>query len=201
MKDYVTYVLIGILFISNIAIVSCTTGDDGLNIVLDQYAADKYADLDYTKRCTVTPTRQYYLDQINAIRRSGTYCGNKWYHPVRQLSYDCNGEPSALIHAKDMLDNQYFDHTGTDGSNAGDRLEMTDVWVRSWWEILAMNYINLDDAIQAWLDSPGHCEAIMASNVNKISLVYLGGGNGRVKRVWVSVLYKTYEDYRKEIVF
>ena len=69
---------------------------------------------------------------------------------------------AALRQANDMAINDFVDHTGSDGSTVGERLEDSCYRWSTYGEILAAGYENPEDAIAAWLDSDGHMSIILS---------------------------------------
>ena len=67
-------------------------------------------------------SRNKLLTLVNKARQSGQYCGNKWYAPVKKVRWNDQLEDAAKEHSKDMYENNFFSHKGSNGQYAGDRL-------------------------------------------------------------------------------
>jgi uncharacterized protein YkwD len=69
-------------------------------------------------------------------------------------------DDAAMIHAEDQLNARcaqgYLTHTGTDGSDAGNRIARTGLWFREWGENLGCGQVTALQVIQGWMNSPGH---------------------------------------------
>ena len=63
---------------------------------------------------------------------------------------------AAQRHADDMAANNYFSHTGRDGSNAGTRISRAGYAWRTWGENIAWGYANWTAALNGWKNSSGH---------------------------------------------
>jgi uncharacterized protein YkwD len=64
----------------------------------------------------------------------------------------------------DMANNDFFDHTGSDGLKVWDRASQAGYpWSAIGENIAAgISLSSVSAAVQAWLDSPGHCANIMS---------------------------------------
>ena len=63
---------------------------------------------------------------------------------------------AALRHSNDMADNNFFNHTGSDGTRAGNRLDEACYNWKAYGEIIAAGYGSPAGVVEAWMDSPGH---------------------------------------------
>jgi uncharacterized protein YkwD len=105
--------------------------------------------------------RERLLILVNNARESGHMCGDKWYDPAPAITWDDKVAQAALIHSEDMDKNHFFSHTGSDGSEAGERLVRAGYKWHTWGENIAWGYESEEEVIEGWLQSPGHCENIM----------------------------------------
>jgi uncharacterized protein YkwD len=105
--------------------------------------------------------RRDILQEVNHIRRSGCMCGEEYMPPVKELAWSAQLERAAREHAEDMFRNDFFDHGSSDGSTLADRVDATGFK----WSIIGENicwgYNSVEDAVQGWIDSPGHCHNMM----------------------------------------
>jgi uncharacterized protein YkwD len=63
---------------------------------------------------------------------------------------------AAQSHSQDMASQEFFDHTGSDGSTPGDRITREDYPWTFFAENLGCGYPTAEAMVQGWLDSPGH---------------------------------------------
>lgn len=69
---------------------------------------------------------------------------------------------AARRHSNDMADNDFFDHTGSDGSNAGQRIETACYDWSAWGEIIGCRSDgDANEMVAVWLDSPPHRAIIL----------------------------------------
>ncbi len=101
------------------------------------------------------------LELINDARAEGRDCGNEFFPAAPPLKWDDRVEAAALGHSTDMAENQFFDHEGSDGSDTGDRLMNEGYDPSAWGETILAGIENETAVVEAFLDSPGHCEILM----------------------------------------
>jgi len=114
------------------------------------------------------------LNLVNQARSAGRTCGSTYYPPVDSLKWSSTVESASRIHSDDMYRNNFFSHTGSDGSSVGDRLERVSYNWSSYGENIAKGYTSEQSVIDAWLESPGHCANIMRSYFTEMGLSRVG---------------------------
>ena len=103
------------------------------------------------------------LDAVNAFRAGTRSCGSEGtFAPAPALAWSCELAAAALHHSADMANNNFFSHTGSDGSSAGDRATRAGYTWSAWGENIAAGYTSVSAVMQGWIDSPGHCANLMA---------------------------------------
>ena len=78
------------------------------------------------------------------------------------VAYDSRLDAAAQAHADDMLDNNYFSHTGLNGSSVSDRVRAAGYNYRALGENIAAGYQSEESVMAGWVGSPGH----QANNIN-----------------------------------
>jgi uncharacterized protein YkwD len=132
---------------------------------------------------TPTPTStsdfgQQVLDLTNQFRAQNGLA------PLR-LNTELNA--AALTHSKNMALQDFFSHTGKDGSTVGDRLKTVGYESQAWGENIAAGYATPDQVVQSWINSPGH-----RANLLNRSYTELGVGYYYLANDTGSVNYKSY---------
>jgi len=119
--------------------------------------------------------RDLLLQLVNSYRAMGYSCGNKGYfEPANPLIWNDAIELAAYDHSLDMFTNDFFSHTGSDGSNLTDRMERRGYnWIVAG-ENIAWGYKTEEDVIEGWLSSPGHCANIMYPDFEEIGIAKVG---------------------------
>lgn len=118
------------------------------------------------------------LQLVNEQRQQGCNCGSVYYPPVPPLTWNNQLEEAAQAHASDMYENNYFSHTGNDGSNAGDRINRIGYFWRAYGENIAKGYKTEQTVMNAWILSEDHCKNIMSSAFREL-------GAAKVNNYWV----------------
>jgi uncharacterized protein YkwD len=127
------------------------------------------------------------LERLNEIRANGGRCGGSEFPPSPPLTRSPALDDAARMHALDMAQNSFLAHTGSDGSNPGDRVSRTGYEWRVVAENVAAGQTSADDIAATWLDSAGHCANLMDAKYSQTGLAYaLNPGDGR-DIYWVQV--------------
>lgn len=120
------------------------------------------------------PDKELLLRLINNYRTSGCTCGSEYFQSVNPIVWNDTIELAAKIHSIDMNNNDFFDHTGSDGSNAGNRLDSVNYSWSTWGENIAKGYISEQQAVEGWVNSVGHCKNIMNGNFQEMGIATSG---------------------------
>ncbi|HSN51803.1 MAG TPA: CAP domain-containing protein [Woeseiaceae bacterium] len=127
------------------------------------------------------------LEHLNAIRARGGRCGATEFPPGPPLARSPALDQAARAHAEDMARNSFLAHTGSDGSNPGERVSRAGYHWEAVAENVASGQTSADDVAATWLESPGHCENLMDAKYAETGIAYaLNPGDGR-DIYWVQV--------------
>ncbi len=94
---------------------------------------------------------------------------------------------AAQSHAVDMARNNYFSHTGLNGSSIGDRSKSTGYKYRLVGENLAAGKTTPEATIRQWMNSSGHRANILNGRFTEIGFGYANAPNSLYKNYWVQV--------------
>ncbi len=125
------------------------------------------------------------LQLVNAARRQGQVCGSVRYPPAAPLHLSAPLTRAAQSHADDMLNKGYFEHSGSDGSTAAQRVAASGYRYRRVGENIALGPENAQEVVHGWLASPGHCQNIMDAAFLDIGIAYAVSSSGRPRIYWV----------------
>lgn len=121
------------------------------------------------------------LEYVNEARANGIWCGDKYCSPVQPLKWNDKLSNAAMRHSQDQAKNEFLGHTGSDGSEAADRINDTGYIWSSCGE--NVGYGNADKfgqsskgAVKGWLESPEHCANIMNPAFTEIGVASVRGG-------------------------
>jgi uncharacterized protein YkwD len=137
--------------------------------------------------CGLTAEEQAMLDAVNAARAQGRSCGSTAYPARAALSWSCKLEAAALGHSTDMANNNYFSHTGLNGSSPGDRITAAGYSWSSYGENIAAGASSVSQVMQMWLDSPGHCANIMGGNFTNLGAARFSNPASTYNVYWTQV--------------
>ena len=77
---------------------------------------------------------------------------------------------AAQLKVEHMLANNYFDHIAPDGKQPWDFLDEVNYDYKTAGENLAMDFVEIDNAHQAWLQSPTHRQLILDPKYQEIGI-------------------------------
>jgi uncharacterized protein YkwD len=113
---------------------------------------------------------------INAHRAAGAYCGAQGrFAATTPLAWNNALTQAALRHSDDMVANDFFNHTGSDGTSAGDRATAAGYIWSTWGENIAAGQPTVSSVVAGWMASPGHCANIMRERFRDIGLACVSG--------------------------
>jgi uncharacterized protein YkwD len=101
------------------------------------------------------------LTLVNNARSAPHECGGTSYPAAAALAWHCQLENAAQGHSTSMAENDYFSHTGLDGSSPGDRISAAGYNWSSYGENIAAGYGDAQTVMDAWMASAGHCANLM----------------------------------------
>lgn len=115
------------------------------------------------------------LTLVNQHRAQGAQCGDEAIGPREPLEMHPALQCAARVHTADMVEHDYFSHTGRNGSSPGDRMKAAGYEGGGWGENIASGSSTAEGAMDQWMNSPGHCRNIMG-NYRYIGVGYAGDG-------------------------
>lgn len=110
------------------------------------------------------------LVHLNAARVAGATCGGTNRPPVGRVALNDLLIEAAQAHSNDMLEMRNLTHTGSDGSNPGQRIARTGYQAATWGENAASGYRDEPAVVAGWLRSTPHCNSIMNGNYTEIGV-------------------------------
>jgi uncharacterized protein YkwD len=143
----------------------------------------------------VAPTRarapvlaEQALRLVNDVRAKGTRCGERSFGPAPPMRLSDTLASVALGHASDMAEQNYFEHVDLAGRSPADRVRAVGYREKLVGENIAYGPQSVEEVVQGWLDSPGHCENIMDPRFAEMGLAYAAGQSARRGLFWVQLL-------------
>ena len=121
-----------------------------------------------------------FLDAVNKTRTQARICGDKYFAAAPALRLDNRLNKAAFKHSEDMFKHQFLEHTSSNGDTLVERMQDENYSWRAVAENIAFNQKSINQVIEAWLSSPGHCSNMMSAD-------YTQTGIANVNRYWTQV--------------
>jgi uncharacterized protein YkwD len=128
------------------------------------------------------------LELGNDVRARGTRCGSRSFAPAPPVSLSGALSGVAFGHATDMAAHDYFEHQDLAGHSPADRVRAVGYHEKLVGENIAYGPASVEEVVQGWLDSPGHCENLMDPRFAQMGIASAAGQAARRGLFWVQVL-------------
>ncbi|MFC5698037.1 CAP domain-containing protein [Pseudomonas sp. GCM10022186] len=115
---------------------------------------------------------QALLAKVNAARARSRMCGGKRFAAARPLTWSSALGSAALQHSRSMATRDYFSHQGPNGDSPFDRARAAGYKGRQVGENIAAGQGSPSQAMESWLDSPGHCANLMNPRFTHVGAAY-----------------------------
>ena len=165
---------------------ACLGGADGAGNVTSQDVSVIPPHIGNDPDPGVADIRDEFLAAVNQARSVSQVCGTTPYGPAPAVSWSENLAMASYLHSEDMVLNNFFSHTGSDSSSAGQRISRQGYPWRTYGENIAVGYPTVSSVIQGWLGSEGHCKNLMNPAFTEIGAGYAIGpfGGNPAARYW-----------------
>jgi uncharacterized protein YkwD len=137
-----------------------------------EFTALAYCDDVITWTVAWTDFENQVLTLVNQKRAAGATCGGVAKPPVPALTLDTKLRCAARKHSKDMAINNFFSHTGSNGSTFTQRITAAGYTYRYAGENIGAGYSTPAAAVNGWMASSGHCNNIMNPNFKHLGVGY-----------------------------
>jgi len=137
--------------------------------------------------CETDETGRALLERVNDARSQPRQCGDENFDAAEPLSWDCRLEDAAQAHSNDMAELEYFSHTGPDGVEMGERVRSRGYDWSAVGENIAGGQKSVDDVVDGWLSSPGHCANLMSPKFTEMGAARGEAPGSRYSPFWTQV--------------
>ncbi len=130
------------------------------------------------------------LDAVNAFRAQARTCGSRGSFPaVTPLTWRCELKSAALAHSRDMANNNFFDHIGSDGSSPSQRVTRAGYSWSTVGENIAAGIplSGVSAVMQSWIDSAGHCANLMNASFTNFGAAKYSNSSSTYEVYWTQV--------------
>ncbi len=119
--------------------------------------------------------REKFLERVNEARHKGCNCGKTYFPPAPPLVWNYQLEDAAMGHAEDMSSKNYFSHTSKDGRTMAQRIGNAGYGFKGFksytvGENIASGQMSIDEVMNGWLHSEGHCRNLMNPSFKEIGI-------------------------------
>jgi uncharacterized protein YkwD len=128
------------------------------------------------------------LQRINAARASGYRCGRHAMGPAAPLRWELSLYSAAQSHSLDMAKRNYFEHRSPEGADVASRAAAVHYRWKTVGENIAAGVRSMPEAMQGWLESPGHCENILNPQFQDVALACVAQPGTEWGTYWTMVL-------------
>jgi uncharacterized protein YkwD len=128
------------------------------------------------------------LRLVNEARARGAQCGAQSFGPAPPLTLSGTLASVALGHATDMAEHDYFEHQDPAGRSPADRVRAAGYQEKVVGENIAYGPKSVEEVVNGWLASPGHCQNIMDPRFAQMGLGLAPGRASRRGLFWVQLL-------------
>ena len=112
------------------------------------------------------------LELVNVARAQARNCGDRQFGAAPPVAWNAQLAQAALAHSSDMATHRRFSHQGSDGSEAAQRATRAGYRWRHIGENIAAGQTSPQEAVQGWIDSPGHCANLMNPQFSEMGAGY-----------------------------
>lgn len=135
---------------------------------------DEAVSIELDLRPTALPIAQARYNIISLTNRERVNRGLPALRSSNALNNACQS------HANDMARNRFLSHTGSDGSNGGQRARRNGLGWSAWGENVAAGQRGSAEVVNAWMSSSGHRANILNARYNAIGVGLQQASNGTI---------------------
>ena len=142
--------------------------------------------------CNIPDFATSALARINQLRAAGADCRTSGsFAPAAALTWSPLLTQSSEVESQDMVANNFFSHTGSNGSTPDTRVNATGYTWSDLGENIAAGYPTIDAVMTGWMASDGHCANLMNPDMQDVGLAcVLGTAANHYSHYWTMDLAK-----------
>jgi uncharacterized protein YkwD len=124
------------------------------------------------------------LQRVNALRAAGAVCGTAIYPAAPALNWNNLLQQAASGHSSEMAQNNYFLHDSLDGKTFAQRLTDAGYNYSAAAENIAAGDLTVEQVVNHWLNSPGHCVNMMNPTYRDIGVACASSTSASYGSYW-----------------
>lgn len=136
----------------------------------------------------VAQMRSQLLALVNRARAEQRRCGGRSMPPAAPVRWSSVLERVAAAHARDMAEHRTLSHTGSDGSDASERVSRARYAWRAVGENVAAGQRSAQEVVANWLTSAGHCANLMSTEFTEMGAAFATNAASDLGIYWAQVL-------------
>ncbi|MGO1502926.1 MAG: CAP domain-containing protein [Marinobacter sp.] len=137
--------------------------------------------------CKMDETDRALLNRVNEARSQPRQCGDQDFDAAKPLSWDCKLTDAARAHSTDMVELEFFSHNGPEGREVSDRVGERNYSWSAVGENIAAGQNSVDQVVDGWLSSPGHCANIMRAEFTEMGAARIEAPGSKYSPLWTQV--------------
>jgi len=141
--------------------------------------------------CGASLSAEAAMRHLNEARQRGGTCRAGTPTTAAPLTWSEGLAAAAQVQAAEMARLQRMSHLDGQNRSLAERLRAIGYPYRLAFENVGVGYSSLEEVVEAWLDSEGHCEALMNAAVLEFGLACIdagAAGPAEERRYWTLVL-------------
>lgn len=162
--------------------------DDAIDGLDDVKAEDEptyaYCDIVTNWNASWVSFEDQVIALINQKRAAGAVCGGVSKPKVPALTKNTKLRCAARKHSRDMGINNFFSHTGSNGSTFSQRITSAGYAWTAAGENIAAGQATPAAVVDAWMKSTGHCNNIMSAKYIHVGVGYYYSATSTYKHEW-----------------
>lgn len=128
--------------------------------------------------------QQEMLVLVNQLRSQSRTCGTNTLPSAPPLTLNAALNTAAQLHSQDMATNNYFSHTGLNGSQYWDRAAAAGYTGFALGENIAAGKATAQATFNQWVNSPPHCATLMNASATQMGIGYASNPSSTYTHYW-----------------
>lgn len=138
--------------------------------------------------CNIPNFQADMLRAVNEARSLARSCGTEAKPAVAAVAWNNALFAAAAGHSQDMAARNYFSHTTPEGVKFELRATAAGYSYSSLGENIAAGQVGIASVMASWLNSPGHCNGIMASQFTEVAVACVTSTTASYRTYWTMEL-------------
>lgn len=118
------------------------------------------------------------LEALDALRVRGGQCGDTKQEQTVSIVMQPQLRCAARVHATFLAEQQALTHQGDDGTSTVERIGLSGYAGFPEHELLAADFLDAEETLQAWLEDPPQCSALFDQSVEHVGIGHSRSASG-----------------------